>query len=131
MKSKLRLVTNHEEQMSSKHWTMQIFLRRLGVFILCAGLVAACLIYWSADEASRVTGYSIVDGQAYANTDMASKSDRYEVQRYGGASAVIAMDDLFVDGTARPMVAGIAGCAIVSFMIAWVTLRSAKARALA
>ncbi|MDB5990404.1 MAG: hypothetical protein JWQ10_1807 [Herbaspirillum sp.] len=75
--------------MSRKHWTMQIFLRRLGVFILCVGLVAACLIYWSADEASRVTGYSIVGGQAYASIDMASKSDRYEVQRYGGTSAVI------------------------------------------
>jgi DHA1 family bicyclomycin/chloramphenicol resistance-like MFS transporter len=44
-------------------------------------------------------------------------------------AAVMALDDLFVDGTARPMVAGIAGCAIVSFIIAWVTLRGVKAHA--
>jgi hypothetical protein len=75
--------------MNSKPRTLQNILRRLGVFILCAGLVATCLIYWSADQASGATAYSIVGGNAYASVDMGSKSDRYEVQRYGGDSAVV------------------------------------------
>jgi hypothetical protein len=77
--------------MNSKHRSIQIFLRRLGIFILCAGLVSACFVYWSAaaEEAQRVTGYSIVGQDTYAIIDMDSKSDRLEVERYGGTSAVI------------------------------------------
>jgi hypothetical protein len=75
--------------MNSKHRSIQIFLRRLGIFILCAGLVSACFVYWSADEAQRVTGYSIVGQDTYEIIDMDSKSDRLEVERYGGTSAVI------------------------------------------
>ena len=35
---------------------------------------------------------------------------------------VMATVGLFVDGTARPMVAGIAACAVIAFVMAWVTL---------
>jgi DHA1 family bicyclomycin/chloramphenicol resistance-like MFS transporter len=36
---------------------------------------------------------------------------------------VMAFVGLFVDGTARPMIAGIAGCALLAFVFSWVTLR--------
>jgi hypothetical protein len=75
--------------MNSKNRSIQIFLRRLGVFILCAGLVTVCFAYWSAEEAQRVSGYSIVGHDTYAIIDMDSKGDRLEVERYGGTSAVI------------------------------------------
>jgi DHA1 family bicyclomycin/chloramphenicol resistance-like MFS transporter len=39
---------------------------------------------------------------------------------------VMGVVGLFVDGTARPMVAGIAGSAIISFAFTWVTLRGVK-----
>jgi hypothetical protein len=75
--------------MNRKRRNIQIFLRRLGVFILCAGLVTTCFIYWSAEETQRVTGYSVVGNDPYAIIDMDSKSDRLEVERYGGNSAVM------------------------------------------
>ena len=37
-------------------------------------------------------------------------------------AAVMAIVGFFVDGSARPMVAGIAGCAVVALLIAQVTL---------
>jgi DHA1 family bicyclomycin/chloramphenicol resistance-like MFS transporter len=37
-------------------------------------------------------------------------------------AAVIAVVGLFVDGTARPMVAGIAGCALVAALLTRLTL---------
>lgn len=37
-------------------------------------------------------------------------------------AVVMAIVGVFVDGTARPMVAGIAGCAVVALVMAWVTL---------
>lgn len=33
------------------------------------------------------------------------------------------IDGSFVDGTARPMVAGIAACAVIAFVMCWITLR--------
>jgi DHA1 family bicyclomycin/chloramphenicol resistance-like MFS transporter len=36
---------------------------------------------------------------------------------------VMALVGVFVDGTARPMLAGIAGCALISFVLAHLTLR--------
>ncbi len=42
-----------------------------------------------------------------------------------GAMAM-AIDGLFVDGTARPMVAGIASCAVIAFVMSWITLRDAN-----
>jgi DHA1 family bicyclomycin/chloramphenicol resistance-like MFS transporter len=39
---------------------------------------------------------------------------------------VMAVVGLFVDGTARPMIAGIAGCALVALGMAWITLGGAK-----
>jgi DHA1 family bicyclomycin/chloramphenicol resistance-like MFS transporter len=36
---------------------------------------------------------------------------------------VMAVVGLFVDGSARPMVVGIAACAVTSLVIAWLTLR--------
>ena len=41
-------------------------------------------------------------------------------------AAVMAVVGLFVDGTARPMLAGIAGPALLSLTFAWVTLRGPK-----
>lgn len=41
-------------------------------------------------------------------------------------TAVMAVVGLFVDGTARPMLAGIAGPALISLTFSWVTLRGAK-----
>lgn len=38
-------------------------------------------------------------------------------------AVIMAFVGLFVDGTARPMVAGIAGCAIIAFVTSWFTLR--------
>lgn len=43
-------------------------------------------------------------------------------------AAVMAVTGLFVDGTARPMVAGIAACALLAWFISWLTLRSARMR---
>lgn len=43
-------------------------------------------------------------------------------------AAVMAITGLFVDGTARPMVAGIAVCALLALFIAWLTLRSSRMR---
>lgn len=43
-------------------------------------------------------------------------------------AAVMAITGLFVDGTARPMVAGIATCALLALFIAWLTLRSSRMR---
>ncbi len=43
-------------------------------------------------------------------------------------AAVMAITGLFVDGTARPMVAGIAACALLALFISWLTLRSARMR---
>lgn len=43
-------------------------------------------------------------------------------------AAVMAVTGLFVDGTARPMVAGIAACALLAWFISWLTLRSARIR---
>lgn len=43
-------------------------------------------------------------------------------------AAVMAITGLFVDGTARPMVAGIAACALLALFIAWLTLRSSRMR---
>ncbi|RQO34656.1 Bcr/CflA family drug resistance efflux transporter [Herminiimonas sp. KBW02] len=43
-------------------------------------------------------------------------------------AAVMAVTGLFVDGTARPMVAGIAVCALLAWFISWLTLRSARMR---
>ena len=44
-------------------------------------------------------------------------------------AVAMAIDGLFVNGTARPMVAGIAGCAVVAFVMSWITLRNVKGRA--
>ena len=44
-------------------------------------------------------------------------------------AVVMATVGLFVDGTARPMVAGIAACAVVAFVMAWITLGRTPARA--
>ena len=41
---------------------------------------------------------------------------------------VMATVGQFVDGTARPMVAGIAGCAVIAFAMAWMTLGRAAAK---
>jgi DHA1 family bicyclomycin/chloramphenicol resistance-like MFS transporter len=38
----------------------------------------------------------------------------------------MAVVGLFVDGTARPMVAGITGCAVIAFVTARITLRHVK-----
>ncbi|MFC7289141.1 multidrug effflux MFS transporter [Herminiimonas glaciei] len=43
-------------------------------------------------------------------------------------AAVMAITGLFVDGSARPMVAGIAGCALLALFISWLTLRSTRMR---
>lgn len=43
-------------------------------------------------------------------------------------AAVMAVTGLFVDGTARPMVAGIAVCALLAWFISWLTLRTARMR---
>jgi DHA1 family bicyclomycin/chloramphenicol resistance-like MFS transporter len=43
-------------------------------------------------------------------------------------AAVMAITGLFVDGTARPMVAGIAACALLALFISWLTLRSSRMR---
>lgn len=43
-------------------------------------------------------------------------------------AAVMAVTGLFVDGAARPMVAGIAVCALLAWFISWLTLRSARMR---
>ncbi|MNJ99624.1 Bicyclomycin resistance protein [compost metagenome] len=43
-------------------------------------------------------------------------------------AAVMAITGLFVDGAARPMVAGIAACALLALFIAWLTLRSSRMR---
>jgi DHA1 family bicyclomycin/chloramphenicol resistance-like MFS transporter len=40
----------------------------------------------------------------------------------------MAVTGLFVDGTARPMLAGIAACALLAWFISWLTLRSARMR---
>jgi DHA1 family bicyclomycin/chloramphenicol resistance-like MFS transporter len=42
---------------------------------------------------------------------------------------VMAIDGLFVDDTARPMVAAIAACAVIAFVMSWITLRNAKGHA--
>jgi len=42
-----------------------------------------------------------------------------------GAS-VMAVVGWFADGSARPMVAGIAGCALISFLVSWITLGKVK-----
>jgi DHA1 family bicyclomycin/chloramphenicol resistance-like MFS transporter len=39
---------------------------------------------------------------------------------------VMAFVGLFVDGTARPMIAGIAGCALLAYAFSWFTLRHVK-----
>ena len=44
---------------------------------------------------------------------------------------VMAVVGLFVDGTARPMVAGIAGCAVVALVMSWITLGGVKQAATA
>ena len=44
-------------------------------------------------------------------------------------AVVMATVGLFVDGTARPMVAGIAACALIAFAMAWITLGRAPERA--
>ena len=36
-----------------------------------------------------------------------------------------------VDGTARPMIAGIAGCAVVALVMSWITLGGVKQAATA
>lgn len=41
-------------------------------------------------------------------------------------AVVMAIVGVFVDGSARPMVAGIAGCALISFLMTWVTLGGVK-----
>ncbi|MNR82746.1 Bicyclomycin resistance protein [compost metagenome] len=41
---------------------------------------------------------------------------------------VMAVTGLFVDGSARPMVAGIAVCAVLALFISWLTLRSSRMR---
>lgn len=43
-------------------------------------------------------------------------------------AAVMAITGLFVDGSARPMVAGIAACALLALFISWLTLRSTRMR---
>jgi DHA1 family bicyclomycin/chloramphenicol resistance-like MFS transporter len=42
---------------------------------------------------------------------------------------VMAFVGLFVDGTARPMIAGIAGCALLAYAFSWFTLRHVKTHA--
>ena len=76
--------------MNRKHRRLQITLRWVGVWILFAGLLAAVSVYWTTvEENKHVSGYEIVGATAYEMIDMGSKSDVYEVQRYGGTMAVM------------------------------------------
>ena len=47
--------------------------------------------------------------------------------QFGGGAAVMAIVGPFVDGTARPMIAGIASCALLAFVIARITLYGKRA----
>lgn len=62
-----------------------------GAIILLVGLGGAALIYrMAADDSSRVTGYEIIDGNAYPVAPENSKMYIHDLEVFGGKSAVLA-----------------------------------------
>ncbi len=67
------------------------YLYLIGAIILLVGLGGAALIYrTAADDSRRVTGYEIVDGNAYPMAPEDSKMYIHDLEVFGGKSAVLA-----------------------------------------
>ncbi|MES2942508.1 MAG: hypothetical protein V4772_06530, partial [Pseudomonadota bacterium] len=88
-----------------------IYKRALGVFGFL-GLVVPSTAVLALDEHGEIAG---------------TASALMGTLQFVTGAVVMAIVGLFVDGSARPMVAGIAGCALVSLLMTWVTLGGVKA----
>ncbi|MGE5300048.1 MAG: hypothetical protein ACM3MB_03675 [Acidobacteriota bacterium] len=77
--------------MKRKIINLQIRLYLFSAIILLIGLGGAALIYRrAADDSSRMTGYEIVDGNAYPMAPENSKMYIHDLEVFGGKSAVLA-----------------------------------------
>ena len=57
------------------------------------------------------------------------KAKSTQLLQFVTGAVVMAIVGLFADGSARPMLAGIAGCAVVALALSWVASGNAATRA--
>jgi hypothetical protein len=79
------------EEVSKKDAALQKRLRRTGIFILAAGLLAAGLVFMrtTPEDESGAVGYVVEGGSSYAVMPADSKSYNYEMERLEGKQGVV------------------------------------------